>query len=420
MKGRPSEALAALADRLWIRPAEGRVHITWDGAPSPVGHVLLEQYAVVPSIRSARFLVPVDDRTTGLRCLLGYNRLRPRTTQWLRIGAAAAIFCRAERLGLLGRMRVWTPSDKLDQPDQPDQLDKASSPLLSHALRTGLGSPDAAFSVGVHELDPNFKPTLQIFDRHGVRGFAKVGWTAPTARLVSNEAETLADRQAPPETLRRPDLLYRGQWCGLPITVVQPMPISVRRYRFASPPRAPALAEVAGELTFRHLTTTGYWHGVRRFIAAQSPPALCDGLSAYADALEAAAPEPLAFGRWHGDWVPWNLALDGPDLYAFDWEHSSCEVPWGLDLAHWSFQQALVTGGQDARSAAAAADGATTSWPESGVDVAHPEVIVSLYLLEMALRTIRLKIMGGKWNSRLHPALFDVLTERLASGVLTN
>lgn len=408
MKGEPSEALAALAERLWILPAEGRVRITWDNAPSPVGHVLLEEYVVAPSIRSARFLVPVDDRTTGVRCVLGYNRLRPLRTQLLRVGVAAAILCRAERLGLLGRMYVWAPTD----------TDQTNPPLLSHAMRTVLGSPDAAFSVGVHELDPNFKPTLQIFDRHGVRGFAKVGWTVPTAGLVLNEADALANRPAHHQTLRRPDLLYRGLWCSIPVTVVQPMPISVRRYRSGSPPPPPALADVAGELTFRHLTTTDYWRGVRAFIAMQSPPDLRDDLNAYADALEASAQDALAFGRWHGDWVPWNLALDGPDLYAFDWEHSAYEVPWGFDLAHWSFQRVLVTGGLDARLAAAAADHETFSWPASGVDVRHPGLVVSLYLLEMALRTIRLKIEGDTWNPSLYPALFNVLKERRSSGLL--
>ncbi len=409
MKGGPSEALAALAERLWILPAEGRIHITWDEEPRPVGHVLLEEYAVVPSIRSARFLVPLNDRATGLRCVLGYNRLRPLATQLLRIGVAAAIVCRADRLGLLGRMRVWSPIDKLDE---------TTAPLLSKTLRTVLGSPDAAFSVGVHELDPNFKPTLQVFDRHGVRGFAKIGWTLPTAGLVLNEAEVLADRPPQPQTLRRPDLIYRGRWCSLPITVVQPLPITVRRYRSGSPPPAPALADVAGELSLKHLTTTDYWRGVRDFIAVKSPPDRRDMLSAYADALEVSALDPLAFGRWHGDWVPWNLAMDGQALYAFDWEHGSGEVPWGFDLAHWSFQQALVAGGLNACSAAAAADRETSAWPASGVDVRHPRMVVSVYLLEMALRTIRLKIEGGTWNSRLHPALFDVLNERLSSGVL--
>jgi hypothetical protein len=411
MKSGPSEALAALAERLWIAPAEGRVLITWDDEPSPAGHRLVEQYMVVPSIRSARFLVPLDDRAAGIRCVLGYNRLRPFATQVLRIGVAAAIFSRADRLGLLGRMRVWGP---VDMPDG------AGSPLLSHALRAVLGSPGAVFSVGVHGLDPNSKPTLQIFDRHGVRGFAKVGWTPPTGRLVSNEARALAHSARPSQTIRKPGLLHGGQWCGLPITIVEPMPTSVRRFRSDSPPPAPALADVAGELSLRHLTTTGYWREVQDFIAVSSPPDLRDGLSSYAQALAESAQAPLAFGRWHGDWVPWNLAVDGPELYVFDWEHSATEAPWGFDLAHWSFQQAFVAAGLDAHSAAAATDRETSAWRVLGVDVPDQGLVVSLYLLEMALRTIRLKIEGGGWNHRLYPALFDVLSERLSTGVLAH
>ena len=121
----------------------------------------------------------------------------------------------------------------------------------------------------------------------------------------------------------------------------------------------------------------------------------------------------LRFGRWHGDWVPWNLAVSAAGLHAFDWEHSASEVPVGLDLAHWAFQVSLVLHGSDAAAAAAAADAACRDgWPRLDVPPAQGRCIATLYLVEMALRTWRLQRAGGGWNERLHPGLARVLAGR--------
>jgi hypothetical protein len=47
-----------------------------------------------------------------------------------------------------------------------------------------------------------------------------------------------------------------------------------------------------------------------------------------------------AWARWHGDWVPWNLARSRRGLVAWDWEYSEPGAPVGLDEVHGAYQQA--------------------------------------------------------------------------------
>ena len=47
-----------------------------------------------------------------------------------------------------------------------------------------------------------------------------------------------------------------------------------------------------------------------------------------------------AWARWHGDWVPWNLARSGRGLVAWDWEYSEPGAPVGLDELHCIYQVA--------------------------------------------------------------------------------
>jgi hypothetical protein len=43
--------------------------------------------------------------------------------------------------------------------------------------------------------------------------------------------------------------------------------------------------------------------------------------------------------------------------------------------------------------------------------------VVSLYLLELASRTVALRADGGSWNERLYPDLFRSLRRRLHRGL---
>lgn len=410
--GDGTDALAALLEQLWPQ-TDGAVRVTWGDAPPAPGYRCHERYVVLPDRPRARFLVPAGPRAATAASLLRYNRLRDPRTRIARAGAAVALQAGLRRPLGADRMSVWL-SPRVGAGQAAEHL------LLAH-LGELLGAPGVLAGVGVHLPDPNGKPTLQMLSRTGrPLGFAKVGWNAPTRALVDNEAETLRSLAGRAGCLTVPTLLHSGTWRERTIAVVSPLPTGVRRYRSATPPTALPAGDGATSPPVA-LVRSAYWSSVRAHL--EQAPAdgeeqdLLTALTRFALRLEARhADLPLVFAPWHGDWVPWNLASHRGRLYAFDWEHYASSVPWGFDLLHWAFQHALVLQGHPAASAAAAVDEAAATAAARGVtlDGTH-RTVASLYLLEMALRTLRLKQGGGAWNPRLHPALADVLDARSAA-----
>jgi hypothetical protein len=74
------------------------------------------------------------------------------------------------------------------------------------------------------------------------------------------------------------------------------------------------------------------------------------------DAVAAHHDGPLRpWARWHGDWVPWNLARSRRGLVAWDWEYSEPGAPVGLDEVHGAYQEARFQDGRPVPDALAAA-----------------------------------------------------------------
>jgi hypothetical protein len=404
----PSPALHQILDLLWLRPGAGGVQVTW-GADTVPGWDLVEEYAVVPRADSARFVVALHPRRAAWRSVIAYNRLRAPRTRLLRAVTSVILLLGLERLTGVSRLRVWRdPAVTMDVPT-----------LREHLARR-LDVPDAQLAFGVHDLDPNYKPTLNVVGPSGRPvAFAKVGWSTPTARLVSREGAALArigEHGVTDPRVSVPALLEAGSWSGLALTVVSPMPSGVRRYPGVVPPPAPALPALAGPLAAVKLVETPWWATVDAALAGDLAPDVGATCAAYAEALSG-YDGVVSVAEWHGDWVPWNLALEGERLHVFDWEHSAAGVPWGFDLAHWSFQVAFVLQGHDARTAVATVDRESAGWAAAGVDVPDPRLVASAYLLEMALRTERLQRDDGTWNARLFPDLFRVLDVRRSEGL---
>ena len=101
--------------------------------------------------------------------------------------------------------------------------------LLSH-LEQHLSRGPLSAAVRVGPPDPGRKPTLQLFDE-GARpvGYAKIGWSEQTRRLVEHEA-TMIEQVAPrvSSLVRVPRVLAAGDWQGRSYTIVEPLPRGAR------------------------------------------------------------------------------------------------------------------------------------------------------------------------------------------------
>ncbi|MFK4042106.1 hypothetical protein ACI2LC_40435 [Nonomuraea wenchangensis] len=159
----------------------------------------------------------------------------------------------------------------------------------------------------------NRKPVLEVRSRGRLLAYVKVGDNPRTRALVAAEAAAL--RRIAGLGLRTvvaPEVLHLGDWRGLAVLAVSPLPVRRRR----SAPRPLLLAAVAEIAATGH--DTGHGHGPGH------------------DAGHAAG------AAWHGDFTPWNVCpAPGGRLLVWDWERYATGVPYGFDVLHHFFHRAL-------------------------------------------------------------------------------
>jgi hypothetical protein len=354
------------------------------------------RYAVIPSLDHARFLLPLASRKVTAASLLAYNALRPPKVRAGR--AAVGLLARVGALGLTRApiLSVHAPEREL---------------LLSSFLADQLGEPELHAAIGIRPPDPHHKPTLQLFDADGrPRGYAKIGWNDGTRAMVRAEAATLAELPTGHGFPPAPRLMLHIQWNGREIAVIEPMPRRVRRISKPDSPRLDAMLAVArwGSPATGTQPVTALLAGWRARAEGADPR-----IHAAIDKLDRELT--LEFGNWHGDWVPWNMARHKGGLLVWDWENRASGVPVGFDLAHQAFQTALSTRGRPAAECATAVDEALRRHG-AALGLADPvrqRFVADAYLVELWLRTYELSGGGAGWNPKLHPALLDILGERL-------
>ena len=49
----------------------------------------------------------------------------------------------------------------------------------------------------------------------------------------------------------------------------------------------------------------------------------------------------VMYGAYHGDFTPWNMFVEGGELFVFDWEYAGMMYPKGLDRYHFWMQTAV-------------------------------------------------------------------------------
>lgn len=292
-------------------------------------------FTVVPSPGRARFLLPAGSPKVAAASLTAYNGLR-----LPRVAAIRALIAAAVRFGVAGALRhrvtVHTTAE--------DGSEELAQRWLPEHLRQVLDVPRLHLAVGLSLVGPYAKPTLQLFDDDGrPLGYAKIGWNDATRRVVAREVEVL--RSWPEEVaVRTPGSLYSGRWQERMISMSVPLPLGVRRVPSRRWPcrddsRAVSSTAACGD----HAIGVAGWvpEALAAVDALAGLPAGGAALDAGTD-FEALRDVEVPHGLAHGDWVPWNLAVDGNRLVAWDWEHALDDAPLGFDIVHWAYQQRVV------------------------------------------------------------------------------
>lgn len=257
-------------------------------------------------------------------------------------------------------------------------------------LRKILGQ-EVVVSLRIGPPRANRKPVLELLSPAGeVLGFAKVGTTGLTRELVRAEAAALDVLGAAGlSRLVVPRLLHHGQWREHEVLVQAPLTGSGRPVSRAMLTSAMAELATAQEVIIQAVGQSAYWRRLRSRLEEcgdREPAAallqILNDLQATADATS------LAFGSWHGDWTPWNMAFSGDQLLVWDWERFETGVPIGFDAVHYHLQGAVERNG--AGGARSAAEAALFTAPMTlgplGVRPGSAVFVAALYLADIATR----------------------------------
>ncbi len=352
------------------------------GSP-PTNSVMLESYTVFPDLTNPRLLIGAGSSQARAAALSRVNEHSGRLS-----GAARRAAAGLTRVGLdrvVSRSTVTIAVDPTEVVAPPGER----APItLAEYLAEALDEPGLHLAATIGPLRPNQKPVLQLSTADGeLIAYAKVGWNPPTRELVDHEAEVL-DRLSVQRLheIMVPVVLHHGNWRDMSVLVTAPLNHSDEG-RPDTELMAAALMEMAthGQPVESRLASSRYWS---RLVRRTSRPGVSGRLSDVVSRIEQRfGDHRFRFGFGHGDWAPWNMRRLGRRLGVWDWERAADDVPLGLDLVHFHFQQgfhdggASVTAGLDRARSRLAADLITT-----GIDQDDTDVLITLYLVELALR----------------------------------
>jgi hypothetical protein len=398
----PPATVTATAAAVRVGPADA------PGAGNGTGDVAVGDLIVLPGLARPRLLVPAG-RRAGAAAVRRYGE--PGSAR-ARLGSRGLALLLASGLGrylLRDRLAVRAP---------------AGAATIETYLSSVLDR-DLTVSLHIGAARANRKPVLQLLSPRGeTLGFAKIGVNALTRELVRAERDALREIGAhgtgPAGTgahgtgpdrpgggrepghgpgldggtrlgsLTVPRVLHHGTWRDLDVLVLGPLPVWQRRRPLGWPRLTAAMGEVAqlGGLSRQTLTESGYWQRLQlRAAAAEASEDRADLLSALGRLGARAGDLTLAFGCWHGDWTPWNMACTSGGLLVWDWERFGSGVPLGFDALHYWLQRSAVAARSDPGGAAAdCVQRAAALLRPLGVTAAAARLSVLLYLADLSAR----------------------------------
>lgn len=405
--------LSTLVDRLWhIADEDSPVVVTTGELPS--SHAPVEEYLVLPSLAQPRYLVPASAPRAVASAFTGH--LATAKTSSRALGVMVASGARLGMLGRVARSRLRVGIDRRIP------AHRYADWLILSRVAQDLEVPDAVGIVPVRRQMPNSKPTARVFTRDGLAlGYLKLGWSEVTDQLVENETQTLASLDGRVGPVSTPAIATSGGWSGHRFHVARSLPPGIRPWS-GEPGHPTAIRAVASSGWVRSVPLAGSEYAqdtVERLeVARAAGVSEADALLEWLRRLCARPGSDVALqmGRWHGDWIPWNLGRVSDTTVAWDWEYSAPSAPLGFDLVHWHFQSRLAKSDGTLSAAAEAAWQNAAQLDRVGVPAEHHRIVVAAYLIEILTRAAQLAGQGAGWNPKLRPEIRDLAA---ANGELT-
>jgi hypothetical protein len=285
------------------------------------GFTYIRRFAVLPSLRNARWFIPLDSPAIASSAFELYTPAR-RGAQFKRTAARLAA-----RLSL----PIWYRDHLLIASRKLPRIEQAIASIFPDApLRL-------AISAGAPEPTRNRKPSFAVIDMTGrILALAKLSASCLSRRLVRHEANILgALAEMPGGPVSAPKLLFAGDVDGHYLAVQSPLSGSPALSQFTAAHGRFLAALMRGSP--KPAADTEMLQALPRRIADLPAlgPDLAAALDEIAPILETTTVPPTIV---HGDFVPWNLRQHDGDIAAFDWEYAQLDGLPLIDETHFRLQ----------------------------------------------------------------------------------
>lgn len=311
------ERLTELVSRVWGAPAESLLH-----GPQAVRRATGQRFLPLPP-DNPRILLPLEGKEVVGAPLLGNLALRRRKERLPRRVAARALRS--------ARAASWIERSAVGIPPP------AKGPTLLQGLQEHVGADVAGISMTLRPPSANYKPTFTLVRGDGtVAGYGKIGTSRLSSARLDVEATALKAMGADPVPgLATPALVANFRWGGCQVLAVEALPETARR--FPSRRRRPPTALLLNELARDRTAPMEKINAVMVDIIGEygDEDLVLAALDYAADLAQTHRGQRLPVGRVHGDWVPWNLALEGERVWAWDWEHANLDTNLAVDVVLW-------------------------------------------------------------------------------------
>lgn len=227
--------------------------------------------------------------------------------------------------------------------------------VVEHELEADLRSVIcSAFGVGgfeysVFEGTPSVhqKTTIQVWNEERILGYVKVTDSEDVWRLFEREASFLNEMRNEELGIRNVPMVKVVR-CGALFVLLQ---TTRKTLRSRAVHEWGALQEdflkrlydaTAHELAWEESDVAQVLRDLRGHV--DWLPRGVDGemVARHIDAvMERMVGKRVRYGAYHGDFTPWNMFVEGGELFVFDWEYAGRLYPKGLDRYHFWMQTAL-------------------------------------------------------------------------------
>ena len=189
------------------------------------------------------------------------------------------------------------------------------------------------------------KTTIQIFKGQKILGYAKISDKPEIVELFKKEKDFLG-RLVDSGVRNIPKPLYFGDLDNDSFLFIQdtqkilksksPENWTIQHENFLKELRDKSLQEIKFEITSLYDSLAYLYKNLPRLPDDVSPSKIKDSID---DILRVYSGKNVSFSVYHADFTPWNMFMNGENLFVFDWEYSSRYYPAGLDKYHFHLQQ---------------------------------------------------------------------------------